>query len=450
MAQAQIPQQLLERMVEVLENPGRRLNEEDARMMRYRDIRKSTASRRNFDVGMDFRDFRTQHENWRTSVGLTDKNNANHNLYDANFQADMLIPCFVGRAASRIKPISKGKPVYQATIGNADEADQNKRFDQYFDRIEALFLPPQESPMTKQQFEDRKQGVDEDISSYVADKIALYKLAYSEAEVGATFDYLKRKVITGVYSQVLRRRMYEGMAAITDEDQLTARALTVLSEEREKYMDGCAESTSLDGLQPVSRTSTRAYTGLGNYNSPYLGASYSGASNQSEPMQIDQLDDDSVNAMRSANKDDTCNRCKKKGHFAKDCRMATEKLPHLTAGLAGRGRGRGGQSSHSGRGQAGRGRSKAPTKDMNKRCGYCNIRGHEEFECRKKKAAQAGGAAGGGAGHGGHSQGPSRGRGGHGRGGGYGVRNIDEGEYDEDYALGETLEQVQPFFDLTG
>ena len=343
-----------------------------ARQRRQGDIMKSSHGAGKYNVGQNWRDFRNEHEAWRQShqVDAVDENNVN--IMPASMQAKILLSCFQGQAASRVKQLGVDTPAWNLTIQEAG-VPENDRFNNYFDRLQREFLPPEESPLAKLEFANRTQQLGEDVSSYLGDKISLYYSAYNLQQRTHNFEFLFNSVVSGLYNNVIRKRMIE--EAPQDENTMRVVATRLVAEERKKIQLNCSDSPSLDGLLSVSRTS---YTHLD--------------SNQGQqahtPMDMNQ-----INAMRPATKTDICNRCGKVGHWSKDCRTDWSKLQPAHRQSAGRG----GGDRPAGGGGGGRGRgSRHPTaaekkNNYNKRCHYCRKKGHLQENCLKKKADEASG-----------------------------------------------------------
>ena len=149
-------------------NNERRLATEATRdrARRQADILKASSSAGKYNVGQNWMEFRLVHESWRNSH-LVDQTDANGvNVMPADMQAKILLACFQGQAASRVKQLGIGTPAWNLTILEAG-VPENDRFNNYFDRLEREFRPAEESPLAKQEFAARTQSVDEDVASYV-------------------------------------------------------------------------------------------------------------------------------------------------------------------------------------------------------------------------------------------------------------------------------------------
>ena len=59
---------------------------------------------------------------------------------------------------------------------------------EYVDPLRGIFLPPEESELARTEFKVRKQGREEDISTHLSAKIALWQLAYPERSFSTLLD----------------------------------------------------------------------------------------------------------------------------------------------------------------------------------------------------------------------------------------------------------------------
>ena len=321
-------------------------------------VRKSRQSAGEFHGSGDFRTFRREHESWRAAVGLDARNGTGElaaSMFDSTFQAQMLLVCFKGPASARVQNLKPGTVPWNLTIDNGNEPDHGKRFEEYFDKIQQIFLPASESPMSRQQFAERTQSVHEDVSVYISDKIALFHLAYTDQQAAQMWEILLESTIKGIYNHVIQRGMIDQKPS--NEEEMRTAASTLVANERRKWALNCAESTTLDGLLATSR---------GSYGTG------------EQPMDVNQLSGEGVNRFGDK-KGDTCRRCNKKGHWARDCHVK------LSGGQAARG----GQTSgyQSGRGGAatgGHNKTADGGKPKKTKCNYCHKKGHLENVCRKK------------------------------------------------------------------
>ena len=328
-----------------------------------------------FEVSKNFRDFLTQHEMWRNvnSVNLVQEvenaNGVREQVYlcPSDMQAKLFLSCFRGAAASRVKVVGIDTPAWNETILNGAQNNQNQRFEDFVARVKNLFMPEEESPLARSQFQERKQDAREDITNYVSDKLNLYHLAYTEQQAANNFDFLLDQVVSGIYNQEVRRRLIESNPR--DETTLRTTATRLVAEERKKVEMDCSGSTSMDGLMATSRN---AYSEGGNNSF----------------MQVDALHQ--VQQVRGAQPTDLCRNCGKAGHWARECRS-----PPKRGGGGGGGRPaprrQGGQNNKT---QTGAVKTKG-------KCHHCGKVGHFKRDCRSYKASMDkkknnGGRGGGG------------------------------------------------------
>ena len=203
-------------------------------------------------------------------------------------------------------------------------------------------------------------------------------MAYSQIQIQNNFEFLFNSVVSGIYNNVVRRRLIELAPATENEIRTTVTRL--VAEERRKIQLGCSDSPSMDGLLAVSRNS------------------YSHVSNGAGPAPS-AMDLNQISVLRPATKDDVCNRCGKRGHWAKECRAAWPTAAAdrgsgggRAAGAAGGAGGAGGRNKPpggAGRGKPGRHPTASEKKNnTNKRCRFCRRRGHLEADCYQKKNGQ--------------------------------------------------------------
>ena len=156
-------------------------------------------------------------------------------------------------------------------------------------------MPPEESELSCSEFQHRKQGRNEDISTYLSSKLALWQNAFTENE--RSFTTLYTAVIAGIYNPIVKRQLRR--SSPVDQDQLHQMAVRIVANERESYFGGYGESTSLDGLAAVSIEAIHTRT--------------------DEDMEIDRIE---AMGVKFTGK---CNKCKKMGHKAADCRVKRDK-----------------------------------------------------------------------------------------------------------------------------
>ena len=201
-------------------------------------------------------------------------------LAGLDFNKGALLCALKGSAADCAKPYGLGTTAWV----NATSIDL------YLTTLRGVFMPPEES-----EFQHRKQGKSEDISTYLSSKLALWQNAFTENET--SFTTLYTAVIAGIYNPIVKRQLRRSSPA--DEDQLRQMAVRIVANERESYFGGYGESTSLDGLAAVS-----------------VAAIYS---RTDEDMEIDRIE--AIGGKFNGK----CNKCKRPGHKAVDCRVKRDK-----------------------------------------------------------------------------------------------------------------------------
>lgn len=244
-----------------------------------------------------------------------------------------------GTAVERIRPFLPG----------TDSANRAETLAQYLDLLESVFQPPQESRSLKLEFKSRKQGIGEDVSCYLSSKLSLYDVAYGQNQ--QDFETLLTEVIGGLYSNVIKRRL-RNADDVTDRNTLRTKLFDIVAKEKEQYLAGYAESTSLDGLTAVAVPMLK--------QNPVPGwASRTGE----EPMEIDMVGEKVCKVDQSGKpkleEKRTCYNCRQVGHLRRDCPKTSKK--------------------------------ERKDKDNKKevRCVHCNKKGHTVEACFKRKADKA-------------------------------------------------------------
>ena len=183
------------------------------------------------------------------------------------------------------------KPAYQrlpaVVDGSAEWANANT-FEDYLAVVQGVFAPPAESSLARTEFNQRKQGRDEDMLLFFSTKVALWESAFGDGE--RHFPTLSDSILEGVYSKVVRREVRRKNAQ--SQAQLLIDLLDVVASERDCVFLKCGESTNLDGLA----ISSSNYSAL-----PYHGG---------QPMEVGKIDKSKS----------SCRKCGKIGHWAKECR----------------------------------------------------------------------------------------------------------------------------------
>ena len=196
--------------------------------------------------------------------------------------------------------------------------------------IEGVFQPQAESQLARMDFEARRQGIDEPISDYINDKIALFHSA--EPNAGQhNFPYLRSHILKGIYCNWVKAEVIR--IDPTDEQTISNAAARAVGQAREAYELGAGIVANLDGL---------ASTTVTNLQSADL--------NLGEPMEVGAVGNYRVETR-------TCYKCKKKGHIAAKCRSNNENTES----------------------------KRANNSNNNKPivCHYCQKKGHKRPECRK-------------------------------------------------------------------
>jgi hypothetical protein len=240
---------------------------------RYDTACKSLQGAPKFDGKSSWRTFESQFEGWYRINNIANQ--------DQEFQKRSLLICMRGQAVEMTRPYNEGSATWQASPNLAA----------YILALRTVFLPPEESELARTEFKVRKQGRKEDISSYLSAKISLWQLAYPEA--GRSFQNLMDETIGGISNRIVKRRLR--YAEINTVPDLRRQAVRLVAAERQCYMEGTSESTSMDGLSATSHIKNEQYG--------------------DDDMDVD---DDGVRAMDRF--DGTCRKCGTYGHKASTCR----------------------------------------------------------------------------------------------------------------------------------
>ena len=229
----------------------------------------------------------------------------------------------------------------------------------YLDLCQDLFQPPAESKMAQLAFEQRVQGDDEPVTSYISDKRSLYHIAEPRVAMRDS-RYFLQNLTKGLASPYIKTKMIEKAPQTTEEYERMA--VQAVGQGIELHRLGTGNVTSLVGLAATTR------------QSKYLsGAGYGQAGGV--PMEIGAI---GQNAQGKG-----CFKCGKGGHIARECRSKA-------GGNAGGQRlGAGGRPQVVQRGNnGGQGQGR---RDANTECYYCNKKGHIKKDCFKlKKDKEAG------------------------------------------------------------
>ena len=239
---------------------------------RYNTAARALASTPKFYGNESWRNFESAYITWYRINRIQE--------LDADFQKRSLLTCMRGKAIEMTRPKAENTAAWREAI------DLNA----YVETMRGVFLPPEESEMSRTEFKIRKQGRKEDVSTYLSAKIALWQMAYGDEE--RSFTTLMDETIKGLENRVVKRTLR--YAVVRNEEELCRTAVRLVAAERQCYMEGTSESTSLDGLAATTRV-------------------------QDQKESHDDMDwEENVQNMKSF--DGKCNICKIYGHKARDCR----------------------------------------------------------------------------------------------------------------------------------
>ena len=300
-----------------------------------------------------WRSYRQRLENYLEMTGIAEMGRQNQPARCVTFAKHAVIAGMSGTAVERVRPFLPG----------SEAANRCTSLEQYLALLQELFQPPSESRSLKLEFKNRKQNKDEDVSSFLSSKYALYDIAYPPEQ--RDHETLLTEVIKGLFSIVVKRRL-QMARDIDNREALRERLFEIVSKEREAYQQGFAESTSLDGLVAVAVPHLRR-AGYGSHGQGH------GAD---EPMEVDAMREEIARLHAQVEKGAgggqggqnppkpgekrTCFNCNKTGHLKRDCPVP----------LKGDGKGKGG-------------------KKTKKHCVHCGRKGHTVEVCRQRIADKA-------------------------------------------------------------
>ena len=193
----------------------------------------------------------------------------------------ILLESLAGKAVSRIRDNAPIEDCYRHGM-----------FDHFQVMIREVFCPDNEARLVRSEFIAYLQGRQQDVQSYLTNKMALFNLAFASNE--RSFNTLMLPVIKGLCNNAVRRMVRR--ANPKTEAALHAAVVEATAAERDEWNGGYSESSSSDGLVTIS--SARQTMG----DLPEEPAS------GPVPMEIDAVQ----------GKDQQCYRCQQKGHIRGD------------------------------------------------------------------------------------------------------------------------------------
>ncbi len=194
-------------------------------------------------------------------------------------------------------------------------------FDQYLGRMGEKFTPAAESLQMEAEYKARKQGKLEDVQNYINAKYELFQLAFPDAPARAVAEFY-RETTEGFINKYVRDQMFSYEP--TSIEAFGAKAVTAVQIERRRIKIGDSNTTSMDGLIPVTRPIRDPTDGY------YL----------HEPMEVDMMaerneegDDDldgcECMAMYERGFRGPCYYCQREGHMARSCPRKSAGLPKI-------------------------------------------------------------------------------------------------------------------------
>jgi hypothetical protein len=232
-------------------------------------------------------------------------------------------------------------------------------FDAYQEYLLGVFEPDSEKQVARMEFSGYKQQATEDMGQYLSTKLDLMSTAYptGDGQPDPPFSMVYSAVVNGLFNKVVKRLVVR--AQPTTVEDLRKACLEAVSSERFAYLNGFAESGSLDGLTAITR---------GNLRNPTVSSN-----DGSVPMEIDAMN----------YKGNNCRICSKPGHWAREC----PQKPKLPVGVKkDNARPVDSRLKYGGKPQQQQSNGKGGKTTL--RCHYCDIPGHMKKECRKMKRDQ--------------------------------------------------------------
>ena len=273
-------------------------NEEQAR----RDYREFSKVKPTFERGRDrWVDFAHRFNGTRIEYGVNDQ------------QAKWVLFNAIIGASSRLV-ISSMDP----TVGDWAEMT----FQTYMQRMGEKFTPASESIQMEAEYKARKQGKNEDVQNYINAKYELFQSAYPDAPPRAVAEFY-RETTKGFLNKTVRDQMFFYKAPSVE--AFGARAVSLVQVERMKIKLGDSDTTSMDGLIPVTKPMNEEI----NRKKP-------------EPMDVDALtnryadeeEDDGEEwcecaAMQEKGFRGPCYYCSRQGHMVRSCPRKAAGLPKV-------------------------------------------------------------------------------------------------------------------------
>ena len=176
---------------------------------RYNTAARALASTPKFYGTESWRNFESAYLTWYRINRIQD--------LDADFQKRSLLTCMRGKAIEMTRPKAENTAAWR------DAADLNA----YVVTMRGVFLPPEESEMSRTEFKIRRQGRKEDVSTYLSAKIALWQMAYADAE--RSFTTLMDETIKGLENRVVKRQLR--YAIVRNEEELRRTAVRLVAAE---------------------------------------------------------------------------------------------------------------------------------------------------------------------------------------------------------------------------
>ena len=273
-------------------------NEEQAR----RDYREFSKVKPTFERGRDrWVDFARRFNGTRIEYGVNDQ------------QAKWVLFNAIVGASSRLV-ISSMDPTAGDWAGMTFQA--------YMQRMGEKFTPASESLQMEAEYKARKQGKSEDVQNYINAKYELFQSAYPEAPPRAVAEFY-RETTKGFLNKTVRDQMFFYEAASVE--AFGARAVSLVQVERMRIKLGDSDTTSMDGLIPVTKPMNDETT-----------------RKRPEPMEVDALtnryaDEDEEEgeewcecaAMQEKGFRGPCYYCSRQGHMVRSCPRKAAGLPKV-------------------------------------------------------------------------------------------------------------------------